>query len=221
MINKQNLKKYTDCFIDTLLALAAIATLAAGYIIWFVLPRGTGLHGFSKCLQEGYGEGNWGMALDLPRFMWVDIHNWAAVALLLLIIIHLMLHLKWFAGTTKNIIRGYVLPVWHLTERYITSIVLMILFLFEGLSGFVIWVVLPRGALDYNPMTSDHGRTFWSLQRDVWVDLHAWLAVVIISITLIHLIINWRWIVEVSGSILKGIYKPFQKKGAINVTNQP
>jgi hypothetical protein len=218
---KKGLENYINYFLNIVLFLSVILTIYSSYIIWFVLPRGTGLHGFSKCLQEGYGYGNVNIAHGLPRFTWVDIHNWAAVALLLLIIIHLMLHLKWFAGTTKNIIRGYVLPVWHLTERYITSIVLMILFLFEGLSGFVIWVVLPRGALDYNPMTSDHGRTFWSLQRDVWVDLHAWLAVVIISITLIHLIINWRWIVEVSGSILKAIYKPFQKKGATNVTNQP
>ena len=144
MIQKHNLKKYTDYFLDILLTLSVLATLAAGYIIWFVLPRGTGLHGFDKCLQEGYGYGNIDIALGLPRFIWVDIHNWAAVALLIIVILHVILHISWFIETTKKM-SCFVKPVWQLIEQYILSIALLILFIFEGVSGFILWIILPRG----------------------------------------------------------------------------
>jgi len=220
MIYRHNLKKYTDYFLDILLALSVLVTLVAGYIIWFVLPRGTGLHGFEKCMQEGYGYGNIDIALGFPRFIWVDIHNWAAVALLVIIILHVILHISWFIQTTKKIANRFVKSAWHLTEQYIASIVLMALFIFEGISGFILWVILPRGVLDYNPMLSDNGRTFWILQRDTWVDLHAWIAVIIVSIVIIHLIINRGWVVATSKNIFNGIQGLFQKKGDINVTNQ-
>jgi hypothetical protein len=42
------------------------------------------------------------------------------------------------------------------------------------------------------------GRTFWGLQRNVWVDLHAWVAVAILSIIVIHLIVNWSWVLATS-----------------------
>jgi hypothetical protein len=220
MFKRRTLKKYTDYLIDILLALSAMATLTAGYIVWFVLPRGTGLHGFYKCLQEGHGEGNWGMALGLPRFIWVDIHNWASVALIIIIIIHVILHLAWFKQATKNFISSFVEPAWDLIEQYTVSIALFLFFAFEIISGFTIWNVLPRGALDYNAMLSGNGRTFWGLQRDVWVDLHAWVAVIIVSIVIIHLIINWRWVVSVSKNLVHGLLKPFQRKGDNNVTDQ-
>ncbi|MFA5604866.1 MAG: hypothetical protein WC970_03245, partial [Dehalococcoidales bacterium] len=58
------------------------------------------------------------------------------------------------------------------------------------------------------------------LQRDTWVDLHAWIAVIIVSIVIIHLIINRGWVVATSKNIFNGIQGLFQKKGDINVTNQ-
>jgi hypothetical protein len=219
MAKKRDIKKITDYFIDILLGLATIATLAAGYIIWFVLPKGTGLHGFDKCLQEGYGYGNIGIALGLPRFIWVDIHNWASAVLLCIVILHIMLHLKWFVNSTKEIIRCFTSPAWKLLEQYLVSIALFILFIFESISGFVIWLILPRGDLDYTAMTSGNGRTFWELQRNTWVDLHAWIAVIIISITIIHLICNWAWVVATSKNIYQGIIKTFQK-GDNNAANQ-
>ncbi len=218
---KKGLENYINYFLNIVLFLSVILTIYSSYIIWFVLPRGTGLHGFSKCLQEGYGYGNVNIAHGLPRFTWVDIHNWASVSLIIIIILHVILHLSWFKQTTKKIMNSFLNPAWHLIEEYVVSIVLLILFVFQGVSGIVMWLIVPRGELDYTAMISDRGRIFWGLQRDVWADLHAWIAVVIISIIIIHLIINWKWVVAVSNNIFHGILKPFKKKGDIDVTNQP
>ena len=219
MANKRDIKKFTDYFIDILLTLSTIVTLIAGYIIWFVLPRGTGFHGYSKCLQDGHGYGNITAAFGIPRFFWVEIHNWASVVLLCIVILHIILHLKWFVNATKKLFRCFTRPAWKSLEQYLASITLFILFIFESISGFIIWLILPRGVLDYNAMISGNGRTFWALQRDTWVDLHAWIAVIIISISIIHLIFNWKWVVSTSKNIFQGIIKPF-KKGDKNVTNQ-
>ncbi|HAS05193.1 MAG TPA: hypothetical protein DCR71_05540 [Dehalococcoidia bacterium] len=71
-----------------------------------------------------------------------------------------------------------------------------------------------------NAMLSDNGRTFWILQRDTWVDLYAWIAIIIVSIVIIHLIINWGRVVATSKKLFHGIQGLFEKKGDINVTNQ-
>ena len=58
--------------------------------------------------------------------------------------------------------------------------------------------ILPRGADDYFEMIAGIGRTFWGLQRDVWSDLHAWIAVVITAIIIIHVAIHWRWFLRLT-----------------------
>ena len=184
--------------------------------MWFVLPRGMGQHGSSYCSQWGQGlAGNWVTVLGWPRYIWIEIHNWASVALLVVILLHIIFHWGWIVETTKRV-RSYIgKRVRKATELYIAAVVLFILFLFESFAGFVIWLFLPRGRFDYDNMIYGFGRTFWGLQRNVWVDLHAWVAVAILAIVAIHLILNWNWVVAVSKNILRGIsgvlLKPLRK----------
>ena len=145
----------------------------------------------------------------------MEIHNWASVALLVIILLHIIFHWGWIVATTKRVKNYIGKRIRKVTELYIAAVVLFILFLFESLSGFIIWLFLPRGAADYFYMIIGHGRTFWGLQRNVWADLHAWGAVTILAIVIIHLILNWNWIVAVSKNISRGIsgvlLKPFRK----------
>ena len=46
------------------------------------------------------------------------------------------------------------------------------------------------------------GRTFWGIQRNVWVDIHAWVAASIAAIILVHLIMNWGWFVGTARRII-------------------
>jgi len=85
-----------------------------------------------------------------------------------------------------------------LLERYTTVAILITLFLFQAFSGCIIWFVLPRGALDYENMLYGSGRNFLELQRNVWSDLHAWVAIAALAIMIIHIVIHWRWIKNVT-----------------------
>lgn len=216
---KRSFKNYINYVMDFTLLLSGAFTIASSYIVWFVLPRGMGLHGSPYCWSHsGQGDfGNWVTVLGWPRYIWIEIHNWAAVALLAIILLHIIFHWSWIIETTKRA-RSYIgKKVKRVTELYVAAVVLFILFLFESFSGFVVWLILPRGTVDYYQMVHDLGRTFWGLQRNVWVDIHAWVAVTILGIILIHIIMNWNWVVSVSKKILYGIsgalLRPFRKPG--------
>ena len=47
-------------------------------------------------------------------------------------------------------------------------------------------------------MIGGSGRMFLGLQRNEWLDLHAWIAVTIAAVVIIHLVIRWRWIINMT-----------------------
>jgi ABC-type dipeptide/oligopeptide/nickel transport system permease subunit len=84
------------------------------------------------------------------------------------------------------------------TRNYILALVMALLALFQAVSGFVLWVVLPRGG-GYRGGQGTTGGTFlWS--RDAWINLHDWTAVALVIIVVIHIILHWGWIVRMTRS---------------------
>ena len=200
------LKKNTRFALDILLLLSGLVTLVSSVVVWFVLPRGIGLHGESAyCSGQGVGgTGNVMNFLGMKRYSWITIHNWASVVLAVIILVHIIFHWRWIVETTRRIFRYFEGPVSKLYEVYGAVMILLVLFLFDGLSGLVIWLVIPRGQMDFVHMEQGAGRTFLGLQRNNWVDLHAWNAVLIVAIILIHLFLNWNWVVGAARRIISG-----------------
>ncbi len=110
---------------------------------------------------------------------------------------HIILHINWINKVIERIKRYIVRKQVYIMERYIVFIILYVLFSFEIISGFILWIIMPRGNEDYYWMTSNTGRVFWELQRNIWLDLHAWIAVIILSFVIIHLIMHWRWLISI------------------------
>jgi len=77
-----------------LLFLLSLLEAVSGFILWLVIPRGGGGGGG----REGVEQVFW----NLTRTNWIDIHDWAAVALLALVIVHIILHWKWISRMFKN-----------------------------------------------------------------------------------------------------------------------
>ena len=100
--------------------------------------------------------------IGMRRYSWITIHNWAAVALFCIVMIHIILHWSWIVGTTKRITSNLQGSAIKVLELYGAALILFILFIFECLSGLVLWLVLPRGAADYNHMVQGTGRTFFN-----------------------------------------------------------
>jgi hypothetical protein len=86
------------------------------------------------------------------------------------------------------------------TRNYILGFIMFLLGLFEAVSGFVLWLVLPRGGRGYMGGRGgglDAEATFlWS--RDTWIDLHDWVAVALVAVVILHLILHREWVVTMT-----------------------
>jgi hypothetical protein len=73
------------------LVLTGLVEAVSGFVLWFALPSGGGRRG----LDLTY--------LGLTRHTWIDIHDWVAIALTAIVIIHIIIHWKWVARMTRQI----------------------------------------------------------------------------------------------------------------------
>ena len=76
--------------------LLGLCQAVSGFTLWLALPSGQGYQG-------GRGAGlETSTFLSWTRHDWIDLHDWTAVALLAMLIIHLILHWKWIIYMTKK-----------------------------------------------------------------------------------------------------------------------
>jgi hypothetical protein len=53
------------------------------------------------------------------------------------------------------------------------------------------------------------------VSRGTWTDIHTWSGVAMVVLALVHLVIHWRWLAEMTrrtGAVLVGRRKPFNRK---------
>jgi len=86
-------------FLYTIVILAFMTLVVqaiSGFVMWLVLPRGGGGGG-------GLVSGGIESTFIWNRNTWLDIHNWTAVAFLILITILFYMHRKWIYKQTKSL----------------------------------------------------------------------------------------------------------------------
>jgi len=86
------------------MALLGLAEAISGFVLWLGFPTGGGGGG------RGWGGGGGGLGSltfwELSKHTWIDIHDWVAVALVVLVIIHVLLHWKWIIRMAKSMFQG-------------------------------------------------------------------------------------------------------------------
>ena len=90
-------KSAKNYIVFVILLILGLLEAVSGFILWFALPRGGGYGG-----RFGGGGAEYTF-WSLSRHTWVDIHDWVAVAILVVVIIHLILHWKWIVYITKKV----------------------------------------------------------------------------------------------------------------------
>jgi len=88
------------------------------------------------------------------------------------------------------------------TRNYILFITLLLLGLFQAVSGFIMWFALPHGGGGQGRSGST-ATTFWSPARDTWINLHDWVAIALLVIIIIHLVLHCKWITYMTKSYFK------------------
>lgn len=79
------------------LLISMLCQVVSGFVLWLALESGGGNQG-----GRGEGIADTGTFLSWTRHQWIDFHDWTAVALVVLVILHLILHWKWIVFTTKK-----------------------------------------------------------------------------------------------------------------------
>ena len=78
-------------------ALTLAMALATGLILWLALPSGHG---------PGLGRGSGRAFAAVDRHTWVDLHDWAGMALVAVVGVHLALNWRWVREQTQNMLAG-------------------------------------------------------------------------------------------------------------------
>ena len=79
-----------NALVDIGCLITFIPSLISGLVLYLVLPEG-----------GGRGSG-WATYLSIPRNQWVTMHNYTSLLFAALLILHLLLHGKFFRNITKN-----------------------------------------------------------------------------------------------------------------------
>jgi hypothetical protein len=96
-------KAIRNYILVSLVVAGSLIEAVSGFVLWFALP-----HSGGRWASLQY----WG----ITRTTWVDIHDWAAVGLTVVVLAHLLLHWKWVVTVTRQIIRASRQPE-SLTEK--------------------------------------------------------------------------------------------------------
>jgi len=84
------------------LILLSLVEVISGFVLWLAFPR-CGAGG-GRGWQDG-GDGGTLTFWTIPRDTWIDIHDWVAVALLVVVIIHVILHWQWIVHMSKSLVK--------------------------------------------------------------------------------------------------------------------
>ena len=90
------------------------------------------------------------------------------------------------------------------TRNYIINAIFSLLMLFQGVSGFILWFLLP-GGYRYRGGAGGGGDVdgTFLLARHDWLDVHKWAAVALLVMFAVHILVHWQWIIRMTKSYFR------------------
>ena len=192
--NSLSTKLHYNWYIDAVLFLGALLAVLTG-IYFFFYPLGGYMGGRNP---------DYGVIIFFARETWEVLHDWTGIAMIAAALVHVAIHWKWILGTFKRIFQ--TIP--HKAERFgnrllwtiIIDAIIALGFLVSAVSGLYFFFA----AKDAN----------WLLADTTWDMLHTWSSDIMIIAALIHIILHWGWIRNITS-------KMFGKKPLKPVTSTP
>ncbi|MGD9116383.1 MAG: DUF4405 domain-containing protein [Dehalococcoidia bacterium] len=82
-------KSTRNYLIAVVMGILALIQLVSGFVLWLALPCGGG---------RGSGDGTFLWSRDV----WLNMHNYAALVFIALVILHIILHWGWIVRMTRS-----------------------------------------------------------------------------------------------------------------------
>ena len=174
--------------IDTGLFISALAASISG--IYFLFLPSNGYQG---------GRNPWhNIQILFARHTWDDLHTWTGVAMIAIALIHLVIHWKWVTNMTRRMFKELTGRATSMNPRgrlnLVLNLIVAISFLLTAASG-IYFLFFPTQGHIAGPQVL--------LPSTTWDLLHTWAGVILIASAIVHFVIHWRWVVNVSGKVFR------------------
>jgi cytochrome b subunit of formate dehydrogenase len=173
----------------------------AAVLVGGVVAALTGIY-FLFLPSGGYQGGRnpmYGVTIFFERRTWSDLHAWGGVAMIVAVAIHFAIHWQWVKWMTRRVVSA-VLPQGNKLSRgtmvnVAVDLTIALSFLLCAVSG-IYFLFLPEGGFEGGRnLAWDPGFLF---SRVTWDLIHTWSGVVMIVAAVIHFVIHWRWVRNVT-----------------------
>lgn len=162
-------------WLDVTIFTAFVVTAITGLLLWLMLPAGPGS---SSVIFMGF-----------TKRTWLDIHDWAGLAMLIAAGTHIALHAKWISCVAERYFKKLARQA---RVNFSLNTLLFVAFSLASLSGLVVWLLLPGGYQGgRNPYYS---WTLYGLDHHQWGDVHLYAGLAMIAILTVHLALHWNWV---------------------------
>ena len=81
--------------------------------------------------------------------------------------------------------------------HFIVDILALLAFALMSSTGILLHYLLPPGSGRFS--------TLWDMNRHEWGEIHFWISIALFLLLVVHLLLNWRWIV----AIVKGHHQEY------------
>lgn len=182
--NRLSAKLRNNWWIDFILFMSAVFILLSS-IYFLILPVGGYMGGRNP---------NYGIVFIMERSGWELLHNWGGLLMIIIALVHILFHWKWIYLTTKRVIDRIGQSKDSLGSRLAWNItldaIILISFLVCAISGLFFFF---GGKYSTSPIL------FSSLTWDL---IHNWSGILMIMAVILHFVLHWKWIVNVSQKII-------------------
>jgi len=167
--------------------------------------------------SSGYKGGRnpyYGINILFDRHTWSNLHTWAGVIMIGIVLIHIPMHWKWIVGMSKKTVKIARGQSKRLNTRskfnLIINSILGLSFIVTAITGLYLFFV-PGSS--HNSLLSDNLILF---SRTTWKDIHTWSSIILTAMATTHLWIHWKWVTKVTKKIftagIQDLPIPFNEK---------
>lgn len=82
--------------------------------------------------------------------------------------------------------------------RYLVDMLLFVCLGGMTLIGILLGLVIPAG-----PASSESSKYFLGLHRHQWGNIHAYLSIAFVVLTIVHIVLNWKWVTAKTSQIFR------------------
>jgi len=177
--------------IDAVLFLSAVIASISG-IYFLFLPVG------------GYQGGRnplYGVTFLFERHTWEELHIWFGILMIVVVLMHIVIHWRWLVGMARRTWSEITTRQSRFNNRSRVNLLINaaigLSFIITATSGLYLYFISGRRHGVTDPLNL--------FTRATWDLIHTWAGILMIVVAVIHFLIHWRWVVKVSGKIVKAV----------------